>query len=238
MLFWKKQDKIHIDCFTSIETTARDTPIESASNFIPDWWKRLPTNYDIVDEEGIVMKTATMKGCLGFIDLYNTGVIIPLWSDLNIKIGADGELAYRFAKFGALEQHQPKSYNNNYPKSTHMKLLCPWLIREKTGVKFLLTGCYWEFLEKMPKLTVVNGVLNFKLQIACNINMFAAQDDLSYQYDLTAGTPLAQLIPLSEKRVVPHIHLIGSAEWEDMFRGNTANRFYNWGMIRRKKERR
>jgi hypothetical protein len=233
MMFWKKRKQIHLDCFTSSATIASDNPIEKASNFIPNWWKSLPISYDINTEHGVECQLPTMKGCLGFMDLYATGVVVPLWSDLNFKV-FDNRFAYQFASsYGKIENHSIQQYNT-YKNFVHFKIIAPWLFKEKTGVKFLLKSCIWSMLEHAPKLSIVSGVMSFDINQACNVNGFASYQKQSYQYNLRAGMPLMHIIPLSDKEVVPHVHVLSEQEWEQLNMTTKPYKFLQWGIHRRK----
>lgn len=234
MMFWKKNSKIHLDCITPIPTAASDNPIDKASNFIPSWWKNLPISYADTNELGVEYPRATMKGCLGFIDLYASGLILPLWSDLNIKVENDSYVYQYAAKTGVLDHHPPVQYNNTFKGQVHFKIVAPWLLSEKTGVRFLLTGCTWATLEKTPKITIVSGVVNFDVNQACNVNAFISLDNQPYQYNLKAGMPLMHIIPLSEKELVTHIHVVDSAEWDKINLKSKPYKFVQWGIHKRR----
>ena len=65
----------------------------------------------------------------------------------------------------------------------------------------------------------------------------AAMVPLSFvwnQYDLQAGMPLIHLIPMSEKEVVPHIHILTDSEWNALNENEIPYKFFNWGAHRRK----
>ena len=56
-----------------------------AKDFIPQWWKNLPST---TDERGI----NTFKKCPMIPELYDRGYILPLWTDLYIRV--DKESVY------------------------------------------------------------------------------------------------------------------------------------------------
>lgn len=240
-MFLFKSKKIHLDCFTLAGTVAEDNPIQKSSEFIPNWWKKLPPcNLDSTIH-GVEVKRPTMKKCLGFIDLYKTGVVIPLWSDANIRIN-ENTWAYEFA-IGKLIADDPivahgeNQYEGLLPnnKFLHIKLNIPWILSEKTGTKFLMVNSLWSNLSIMPKIHILPGILNFRTQHAANINAFLSTENQPYQYNLEAGIPLVQLVPLSEKDVVPHIHEISKSEWDKIsLRWTRPYKFTGWGIHQRK----
>lgn len=225
-MFFFKNKKIHIDCFTNHGCVASDTPIQKVSNFIPDWWRNIPKSTNELDN-GVTVPVRSMKGCIGFIDLFKCGIVIPLWSDCNIKV-FQNKLSYVFALNTGLVTHPSAQYNNQFSSFLHMKLSSPWLFREKTGVNFFWSGFHWVTLEKYPKFTILNGVVNFKKQNTTSVNIFASTENAPYQYDMKAGMPLVHLIPISEKEVEPHIHVVDDLEFEKLRKDRSSyNRFSN-----------
>ena len=236
-MFLFKKNKIHIDCFTCDETIAQDNPIQKTSNFIPEWWKKMPNSFHQM-QNNVEVPFGTMKSCLGFIDLYSKGLVIPLWSDLNIKVEKNN-INYVIAKntnlFGnSIEFHDRVQYGNSHNNHIHFKLISPWYLKEKSGVKFLLTSCIWNMLENFPKIHIVNGILEFSKLFITNINGFMSLENQPYQYNIEIGMPLVQLIPLSEKSVVPHIQVLNDAEWKKMNHSTVTNKFTGWGIYKSK----
>jgi hypothetical protein len=233
-MFLFKKRKIYLDCFTQHGIVAQDNPIQKASNFIPDWWKKLPKGYQHKTELGVDIFKPTMKGCLGFIDLYRSGLIVPLWSDLNFKV-QNGQFYYQFAhNDGVIGHHNSEQHLGGLKNLLHFKIISPWFFKETRGINFFVTSCIWSSLDHMPKLHILNGVVNFKINQACNINGFASLENQPYQYNLEAGMPLVQIIPLSEEDVIPVIHTVSEAEWMKISRNTTPYKFLNWGITRKK----
>lgn len=233
-MFLFKNRKIHVDCFTNIGIYATDNPIQKASEFIPNWWKNLKATVDLKDSNGIVIPAPTMKSCMGFIDLYRSGFIIPMWSDLYFKI-ENNNFSYQFSsKMGSIAHHSPFQYNYAYKHLVHFKIEVPWFFKEKTGVKFSVSSCIWTMLEKMPKISLLSGVVDFKYQPSCNINGFSSLENQPYQYNIEAGTPMLHLIPFSEKEVVPHIHTLSIEEYQKMLHRMQPYKSLRWGLSRKK----
>lgn len=228
MMFFFKRKQIYLDCFTQYSIVATDNPIQKSSNFVPNWWKSIPKTVKISNDFGVVTDNPTMKRCAGFKDLYSSGLIIPLWCDLNIRIDND-KYAYQF-RFpdSSISSHATEQYNNAYHEYVHMKIINVWRFREKTGVKFICAENPWEKLLKYPKMNILNGILDFKYQVSCNINVFCPKESKPYQIDLLAGTPLVQLIPISNKKVKPVIHVVDEKEFARISRYHTPYKFTNW----------
>lgn len=233
-MFFFKPKKIHLDCFTKQASIATDNPIAKSSTFIPEWWKRLPKTKSFKTQYGVDLKKPTMRGCLGFIDLYRHGVVMPLWSDLSFRVH-NNQYSYQFAhRSGEIIQHQEDQYTGGFPNKVHFKLISPWRLEEKTGVKFVFTSCIWSNLDLMTKLNLMTGIVEFKTNSTCHVNGFASLENQPYQYDLLAGMPLVQIIPMSDAEVIPHIHILTDAEWNSLNEYSIPYKFANWGIHKRK----
>lgn len=232
-MFFIKNSKIHLDCFTDIEIYATDNPIKKASHFIPNWWKNLPNRKTSI-VNGIEKELPTMKGCTGFLDLFSRGLIIPMWTDLYLKVENNRHNCL-MKNPSPTSTHPSYMFNDQYKNHVHLKIETPWILKEKTGAKFFFTGCVWNTLEQYPKLTILPGVDEYKNQYSTNINAFLSLENQPYQYNIDAGTPIIHIIPLSEKTVVPHVHVLDSVEMKKL-RGSELNyKFTNWAIERRKK---
>lgn len=218
-MFWFKPRKIHVDCFTKVETIAQVNPIRKAHHFVPDWWKKLDNTFPSTNSHGLVTHRGTMKHCTGFIELHKRGLIIPMWSDLVIEV-LNGSYRYEMAldDYGnggqAVAWHNPEQHGNSYNNMINLKIGSPWKLREKTGIDFLYTSYTWETAKTLPKMQFLNGILNFKHQASTNIQTMLPVENQQSRMEIEAGVPIMQLIPLSDKKIEPHIHVLSVAEFE------------------------
>lgn len=231
-MFWFKPSKIHVDCFTKHEKIAVVNPIKKAHHFVPDWWKKLETSMSMLTPQGMTVQKPTMKTCYGFMELYRTGLIIPMWTDFSIEVHGD---SYRYvtamvdAGFEGedfITSHSPSQHGNHFENRLNIKIQSPWQLREKTGVKFLYSPCLWITGQKFPKVHFLNGILDFKYQAGTHVQTFFPTEEDQYRVDFESGTPLVQLIPLSEKRVVPHIHVVDKVEYEKFKTVSAHHKFF------------
>ena len=210
--FWFKRTKIMVDVLTSIPGVHRLYPIDKGTNKFPSWFKKMPATYPEVNKHGILIKHPTIKTCSGVLDLYRNSFSIPLWSDLIINTNADGSWAYQYSADQSPEivQHSSRQLPeiNSY---IHLKLASPWLITEKTGVNFYFTDSFYNKMDRWNDYKNVPAIVNYKYQHTSNINMFVPK--VASTISIDAGTPIATLIPLTEKDVVIKSHLISAEEW-------------------------
>lgn len=214
LTIWTKPTAIHVDCFTPLACAAIDNPIAKASHFVPDWWKKLDRTHDVLDPHtNMVIPRSTMKGCVGFLELYNNGIIMPLWSDVALYVDKNG-FRYNFAiNEGAIISHGSKQHGDHFSNQINLKMESVWALKEKRGVKFLFTGCTWSMAKVLTDITVLTGVLDFKNQHTTHINMFCKVNEKPGGYILEAGMPFVHLIPLSDKKVIPHVQRVSAEEF-------------------------
>lgn len=199
---FRRPSKIYVDCFTDVEELPKLFPIIHASERIPNFWKTLPTTVPHLGPQ-----RGTMKTCPGVSSLYRTGFIIQSWSDYWIDV-ENNKLSWQ--PQGAAESHNPSQWNDAFKNHYHLKLVSPWRIREKTGVKFMFTNTIWHDEEFKPK--VLNGIVEYKYQHTTSVNMLIPKNMFPKSQLIPAGKELAHIVPLSEKDVVIKMHVVDDKE--------------------------
>ena len=220
-MFIFKKRKITVDCFTSSKLVHDLFPIAPAKKHIPEWWKRLPVSYPVEVQNTLRNSALTMKKCPGVIDLFTTGFILPLWTDLIVETTTEEDnlrLMWQFATqdptwFINTSDYQQfvGAFSGNFVQA---KITVPWFVREKTGVKFALTEPTWS-INDPNSITIPPGVLDFKYQNNINVNFFVEKTNT--RLHLEAGQPLAHLIPLSDNDVEIKTHEVSNEEYQKMY---------------------
>ena len=227
MIFLRRPGVIHLDCFTDRADVFTFSKVNHSKNFIPEWWKKLPKVDPITDHP-----YGTMKSCQGFIDLFRKGLIIPLWSDISILLGEIGsdEIFWQYADQTSSAGPHPTSQRGyeylpgqNYQ---HLKLDSPWIFKTKVDLDWVVHGVTW--CNYHPTTVIIpEGILNFKWQVGTNINMFLQRKPEKQKILIEANQPLLQLIPMSEKEIVIHHHLISSDEMSLIGKKHKLSKFRN-----------
>jgi hypothetical protein len=198
MLFFFKKKKIVIDCLTNKIAIFDLFPPVKNIEVKPDWWKKLPSAVDVEIPEafGATKKQATIKRCDGILELFKTGFVLPLWSDMTVITTRDGNLAAdSSAELNVIIETHPRfEYGEEFDSYIHAKFVSPWFFREKTGASFYMTSAFWHQTQNWKNIIQTPGVLNFRDNIATNINTFLPKRD--FKIYLKAGTPLVHFIPL------------------------------------------
>jgi len=204
MIFFFKKKPLVLNCVTNRHDVITFAPIQKASKFYPEWWKRLSkSNYDAEAS----VKFRTMKTCVGMRDLFQYGMMIPMWSDLIIDVGEVGNHAYKYQYSDQRSQvdsdhgaHQRGDFApvDNYQ---HIKLNSPWLFSCDEAVPFMWSEPTWN-IENLTHCRVLPAVVDYKYQTFTNINLILPRklNEVS-SFMLSHGHPLVQLTPLTEREL-------------------------------------
>ena len=228
MIFIFRKKKVVIDCFTPLIHVYNYAPIELASKHIPDWWKQLPKHGGM--RENLFTKT-NMKSCYGLIDLYKSGIIIPLWSDIRFLLEPNGDLTYQYSdQTSTADFHDPDERKGWAPPNeyAHIKLVCPWLFKSKEDVNWVYVPPMYNQSD-LASYTTCTGILNFKYQRATNVNLIFPIPKQKKLIHIDHGHPLIHAIPLTDKRIEVRNHLVTEEEYKkinDAFLPITFNRKY------------
>lgn len=207
MFFLKKNKEIVLHCYTSNAVAFDFFKIKEAKRFWPDWWKQLPKAFI---NEGI--EQATMKTCDGFLRMYKSSYMIPLWSDFDIQLTwlkDNNQLHYKWSfadGVTTLDRHPPEQFSGFLPHALHLKIVNPWMFSCTEEINFLVMTPYWNH-PITTSFQVCPGVVEFQYQSHLHLNSFLVPDrygDTQYQFE--AGTPIAQIFPLTERPVRLEFH--------------------------------
>lgn len=217
--FFHRKPTITIDCFTDNYFAYEYTPIKKAGRCLPDWFKKLPVNKrkwkDYHPDEN-----RNLRNCYGFVELFKRGLIIDTWCDHLLNIDNKG-IKYNISGAGKNARppvvHPQSLYTGGFTNYHHLKLQCPWLFKEKNGVKFLYTAPTW-LLEDFY-FDILPGVVEYKVNRTTAANIMFAKPPAGSNYEIfiPAGQPIAHVIPLCEdKNIEIKNHLISEQEYVRM----------------------
>jgi len=210
MLFFFKKKEIVLDCFTTVPHVYEYAKIEKAIKYIPEWWKNTPKT--------LADNTPTIKNCVGLIDFYKKGIVIPSWFEMDLTVFKDNsetwfEWAASNNDLNTAESHQPEMFSSFADKNgKNIKITSPWMLKTKEEVYFTWTEPTWNIRSLVTKISVLPAVINFKYQHATSINLFVELTDKDQKFTIPALNPLVIMHPLTEKNVVINTHLIDEKE--------------------------
>lgn len=206
-----KKKYIDIFCYTNNTIAYEYFPIRQARDFIPQWWKDIPNAmYD--NDDGYHTKATrktTMKRCPGIIEYYKKGLMIPLWTDVEVivdhNMNAEG-WSTAVADQSLIEPH-PDFQKGAFLSSGnwfHNKLISPWKIETKENLSFMYMQPHWNLDELNGDVVIPNGYIDFhKDNHSTNIQIFMHKFS-NRVININAGTPILHLVPLTEKKIKIH----------------------------------
>lgn len=224
-MFWIKPSEITVDCFTSNPMIYHNYRIDKASKFFPEEIKQLPNyvqlkkNHDPVSK--LMQDIPTVRRCVGLKDLFSYGYILPAWSNISLEITESGQIFSNDSVSYAsdtltLQQHDRIQYGSGiYKDRVHVKLLAPWHLSEKTGIKFTWNMCDWNRTDTADNIRILSGMLDFKYQHQVNVNAFVRKNCIvSYN----TGDPLVHMVPVTDKKVNFKYHLVNDKDYNELTR--------------------
>lgn len=212
MIFFKKKP-IVLDFYTDHPEVMLFAKPQKASKFYPEWWKALPNDTQTSDP---LVVAPTMKRCVGLVDLYQHGFILPMWSDLALEVGAVGTHYTRWQhadpRASAIDHAQTQ--RGEYLPDTHyqhLKLNCPWFAVCSENIDWMFVAPTWNF-EKPEEFVIPAGVVSYKYQHTMNVNMFLPRKAETSILKLEQGQPMAHIVPITDREVEYRYHLVTTAE--------------------------
>lgn len=203
-----KPSTITIDAFTNNSAHYELFQMEKSSKNIPTWLKETPSEAYGDSEYGIRVPIPTMKRCDSIMRSFKNAYDVR--SQFEILVRSEEDTVYYHMPYSdpdavtLFSPHQKPFFN-----LPHFKINSTWYLREKDGVEFMLGDAYWHNYDEPWR--VVPGILNFKYQGAVHVNVSIPPN--TPQFGIDAGQSIAQLIPLSDKKVEIKHHLVSTEEW-------------------------
>jgi hypothetical protein len=211
-----RSKKLIIKAYTYSSVAYESYALAQAHSFYPEWCRKL----------------SAVETCAGIVDMYKHGIVLPLWSDLQIKVAEHGHWYGAFSD-GTIKQplsharYQIGEDNSEFSNYILVRLNAPWLLVDvnNTGISFLETGCFWNNISIQHTFEVCPGILNFKHQHSLNI--VALLSKAPGEFLITANTPMSQVVPLSERPLELQVELIKKDAWEQLNNKHADASFYN-----------
>jgi hypothetical protein len=243
-MFFFKKSKIIVDAFTTNRSVYELYKPENSINFFPKEVKALKNYYDEVDSSTKITRLqSTIRKCVGLIDYYKIGFILPMWTDFicQPQSAIRNETAIGMVNLPFYyNSHDKKQYHGMFDDYIHVKLASPWQFKEKTDVKFMWTSPTWNLHNHLKNFNVVPAAISFKYQSETNVNIFI--NKTSENFTISAGTPLVHLSPVTEKSVVIKHHLVDEIDLKKIgipldFTNIIPERYNRWVTQSKKHER-
>ena len=199
--------KITLDCFTIFPKVFYQHQIKKSKEFIPEWTNKIKPiykDYSGKEKESLITKNY-------FNDLYKNGFIVPMWTDVTIEVNEFGRMNVDFLQndyfkfnFETFDfyYYQPEMFSNVIP----IKFMSPWILKQNKNIKFNLNPILWNHIKIVDCFWFLNKMFSFEepkyLNIDCLINVKKGRQGI------VEGTPIVQLMPLTEEDIDIKCHLI------------------------------
>lgn len=172
----------------------------------PAWFKKLPSLTPLQTARAFLEngEGRNIKTCPAFASLYSRGFMVPLWSDLYLKIGKIGteDWQYQFADTrSSIGQHPYSQYKGMVDENyVHLKLKSPWTLYSDKSVDFIAMKPALE-IKSLQGLEILTGVVNLHKQTTSDVNLFIKREPEEKEIIIKAGTPIYHYIPLQDAKI-------------------------------------
>lgn len=219
-MFWFcKPSHIDVDFFTVREEIYHNAKPQKAAAFVPAWFKNLPKGKFSDDPNAPLKLKSTIKSCPAFSTLYSSGFIFTLWSDLNIEVTESG-YRYQFVDGkSTIQPHAPHQMEGSSFLGTHIhaKLRNPWAFKTNQRVNVMFTAPTWNNFG-YENFVIAPGIFSAHTQpVEANINLFIKASSQRVIHQLYFGQPLAHVVPLTDKSIKLHYHLVTEKEMQKLY---------------------
>ena len=240
MIFFFKKRKLVLDLFTYRQMIFDAAKPKPAPQFYPDWWKEVKTEVPLGNQ---MFPSATIRRCMGFVDHYKHGFIIPMWSDLRVELGAIGDNFFRaqFSDMTTVMNDHPAEIRGAYlPDShyQHLKLHTPWAARCDEDIYWKWEQPTWS-LRNPNRVLVLPGTIEYKYQYSMNVNLMFARDHTKSTLEIPFQQPLVHITPLTEREVDLRYHMVTREEYGKYMQGEkltNINRYRSYRRVRESEE--
>lgn len=207
MLNFKRKKKIVFACMD--HSIVDLYPIVRASDVKFKWLNRVNDEYKSFvkyekDNRLDLGRSTHLRRCPGIFDLIDTGFIVTAPWDLHIETRKDRPGEIRWTAPTTMPDEILKAPPVQTPPASQLpfrpetltsvvKLDMPWFVFATPGLKFMVMPIpYPDTFE----FSAAHGILDPSASPYVNVNMF--WNIVDGKYTIKAGTPLAQIIPLTE----------------------------------------
>lgn len=194
---------IKIEFFSSVPGLAETFPIRASREVIPKWAYAAKSDY-IKNKD---RHEIHLYKCPGIFEMYTTGFIVSTWHDIDIQTDGErfrmtipdaklekmlGKDAVQEQSFSGIAKFLPK---RPWSCKSILKINTPWHVLAPKGIKFLMIPMpYSDYFDFESCIGILDPALSSEINVQGYWNNLSPGQHL-----IKAGTPLAQLIPLTEK---------------------------------------
>ena len=214
----KTEKPLILNCFTTDAKVYRNAKINTATKFLPNWFKKTPNEIKLQDGKMI----GSIKNCHGLTEMYRTAIVIPCWTEFTLEIlNKDEDDLYRWTtakRDFKVEPHPIEQYQKFAGKDgTSIKLRSPWQFQCDEDVNFVWHQPTWNMRDILDKLTLLPATVDYYTQHATEINYFLVRRDFQRQVVLKPLEPLVMIQAMDPRKIEIRNHLITKEEKDVRF---------------------
>lgn len=178
-----------------------------AAEYKPDWFKGLPVKPD--------METSNVRRCPGIVGGLTNGFLCYMPFDLVVEfIGGNYKMTTPPAWRDFVDLHHPDQIGDATDgKCAILKISSPYSASCDEEIEFLYTYPVTHNMAMANEITGPHGQLNFNYHNSLNnfLLINVPPEGVEKKYVLPRGMPIAQYVPLTERRV--ELKLEESEHW-------------------------
>lgn len=178
-----------LKCYTNNKLVCDGFPIVLSS--------RLPSIKAVSDASG------GLRTCYGYTSSLKRSASLPMWMSIGVRsVNGEVGLAKPDERSGVCDfdfSHNEDAYLK-LDSMVVVKIIPPWVLEEATGVQFILASN----IRNNTPMKIPSGVCDFKYQHAINVFNYISTYD--HSYEVTAGTPVLALYPMTDKKLYVESH--------------------------------
>lgn len=189
--------------FTNTFGVPEEYSPKPASNFVPEWYKKLES-YIGGDKKpnGEGKTNITVKRCMPVFDAITNGYIILSSADVFVsqRETEDGTIQpyFEWSNYGLIQFHPAVQAPEHPNRNNHMaypKWINPWAIKTPKGYSVLFT----QPMHRESPFTILPGIVDTDTYTA-PVNFPFVLNDVNFEGLIPAGTPIAQVIPFKRDK--------------------------------------
>jgi len=181
--------------------------LQPARKFMPTWYEQIPKKGLVMarNPAGEEYSVNTVRSCPGIVHIMARGFIAPMPFDMAIRVTRDSyDIKVPQCFEGLVDVHDPAQLNfATAGNHIVVKVGLPYSVRSDKLTEFMYFNPVMHNIGSLDQLHVPSGIINFRDQYSLSAFVVVplATDSEPKDYAIKVGTPLIQLVPLSEQRV-------------------------------------
>lgn len=223
---FRRQKPIVLRCYTALSAAASLFPVGESRKYPLKWMPQAAPN------------APSIRGCPGIRDYAGAGFVLPLWTDVRITAATnilECKLEVADRDVNRFKFIMPGTTGGLFAGASlaHLKIVPPWFFRCSEEIKFYFSGAFYHL--NTPDMLVCPGHVDYVHQLTPTMQTFIRVYGGPTVLELQAGTPLAHIIPLTERPVQLEVHHVSADTFTALGEEEKQmNAFFSFGYYRRR----